>query len=70
MTTNLTRLIRYLGGVFPLGGGLAKVADLPTDITQNSVHEVSGHAEFTDVVARLSRRVRENDFDVLQDPVF
>jgi two-component system, NtrC family, sensor kinase len=60
----------YLGGVFPLGGGLAKVADLPTDITQNSVHEVSGHAEFTDVVARLCKRVRENDFDVLRTRFF
>jgi len=60
----------YLGGVFPLGGGLAKVADLPTDILQNSVHEVSGHTEFTDVVARLCRRVRDDDFDVLKTRFF
>jgi two-component system, NtrC family, sensor kinase len=60
----------YLGGVFPLGGGLAKVANLPTDITQNSVHEVSGHSEFTDLIARLSKRVRDQDFDVLKTRFF
>ena len=47
-----------MGGMFPMGGGLIRVAGLPTDLCQNSVHHVEGRAEFPDLVSRLNQRVR------------
>lgn len=60
----------YLGGLYPMGGGLIRVAGLPTDLSQNSVHHVEGRAEFRDLVARLTRRQGENSLGELQTRFF
>jgi two-component system NtrC family sensor kinase len=59
-----------LGGLYPMGGGLIRVAGLPTDLFQNSVHHVEGRAEFRDLIGRLAKCQGENRLGELQTRFF
>jgi two-component system NtrC family sensor kinase len=60
----------WLGGLYPIGGGLTRVAGLPTDIFQNAVHHVEGRAEFRDLVARFKKSQNDNLLGDLQTRFF
>jgi two-component system, NtrC family, sensor kinase len=62
--------VSYLGGIYPMGGGLIRSAGLPSDLFQNSVHHVAGRADFTDLVMRLNQRMSENRMSELQTRFF
>jgi signal transduction histidine kinase/Fe-S-cluster-containing hydrogenase component 2 len=46
----------YLGGIFPIPGGLARVAELPSDLLENHVFQISGVDEFIDGIERMRER--------------
>lgn len=60
----------YLGGIYPMEGGLIRVAELPTDIFQNAVHHVAGRGEFTDLINKLTTRIKQNKLGELQTRFF
>lgn len=60
----------FMGGIYPVEGGLIRAAGLPTDVFQNEVHHVSGKTQFTDLIAKLNNRVMENKLDSLQTRFF
>jgi signal transduction histidine kinase/Fe-S-cluster-containing hydrogenase component 2 len=45
-----------LGGIFPIPGGLARVAELPSDLLENHVFQISGIDEFVDGIERMRER--------------
>jgi two-component system, NtrC family, sensor kinase len=59
-----------LGGIFPVQGGLVRAAEIPCDLLENGIAEVSGPDSFTDLMTRLSRRVRESGFGDLETRLF
>ncbi|MBF0544091.1 MAG: histidine kinase [Candidatus Riflebacteria bacterium] len=59
-----------LGGLFPMQGGLIRVASLPTDLYQNSVHHVAGRAEFSDLIEKLNYRIQTNRLHELETRFF
>lgn len=45
-----------LGGIFPIPGGLARAAELPSDLLENHVFQLSGIDEFVDGIERMRER--------------
>jgi signal transduction histidine kinase len=50
-----------LGGIYPLAGGLLRVADMPSDPLYNYVSAVSGSDSFIELVERLRQRLSEGE---------
>lgn len=60
----------YLGGIFPVIGGLTRAAEIRSDLLENTVSEVSGPGAFIDLAERLMWRVREHQLDSLETRLF
>jgi two-component system, NtrC family, sensor kinase len=60
----------FLGGLYPMGGGLIRASGLPTDLFQNSVHHVEGRSAFRDLVMNLNQGIGENRLGELQTRFF
>jgi len=59
-----------LGSIYPLAGGLVRVAELPSGLDQNAVYQVGGREEFIDLVDKLKQRTSRNDMDSLETHFF
>ncbi len=59
-----------LGGVFPIPGGLISVADLPFDLLEPGVSELSRRELLLDTIERLQFRVREGNLNQLETRFF
>jgi signal transduction histidine kinase len=60
----------YLGGLFPMGGGLIRVAGLPADLFQNCVTHVEGRAAFRHLITKLNQSIQEGRIGELQTRFF
>ena len=60
----------FLGGVFPMQGGLLRAAELPVDPAENRVSEVAGAEAFVEFSRRLCQRLREGDMAELETRIF
>ena len=59
-----------LGALFPLPGGLVRVAGLPNDLLDDDCHSVTGMDEFIDAMTRLRARVVNGHLGVVQGRLF
>jgi two-component system, NtrC family, sensor kinase len=60
----------YLGGIFPVHGGLVRAAQLPLDPISNVVADVAGPDAFSDMVGRLRERAIAGTMDELDARLF
>ncbi|HEY3353769.1 MAG TPA: [Fe-Fe] hydrogenase large subunit C-terminal domain-containing protein [Polyangia bacterium] len=58
------------GGIFPIPGGLARVASLPTDVLESRIHTTLGVDGFADAIEGLKLRVARGDLDQLEARFF
>ena len=59
-----------LGSIYPVAGGLVKVAELPSGVDQNVVYPVEGREEFIDLVEKLKKRIFYKTMDLLETRFF
>jgi two-component system, NtrC family, sensor kinase len=60
----------YLGGIYPVSGGLTRGAEIPSDLTENRVADVCAPDGFTDLVARLQQHVRDGQLPQLETRLY
>jgi two-component system NtrC family sensor kinase len=60
----------YLGGIYPVSGGLTRGAEIPADLTDNQVAEVCAPDGFTDLVARLQQYMRDGQLTQLETRLY
>jgi two-component system, NtrC family, sensor kinase len=53
----------YLGGIYPVSGGLTRGAEIPSDVVESRVADVCGPDGFTDLVERLQQHVRDGQLE-------
>lgn len=59
-----------LGALFPMPGGLVRVAGIPHDLLDDDCHCVTGMDEFIDAMDRLRARVANGQLGVVQGRLF
>jgi signal transduction histidine kinase/Fe-S-cluster-containing hydrogenase component 2 len=60
----------YLGGIYPISGGLTRGAEISADLTDNKVADVCAPDGFTDLVARLQQHVHDGQLPQLETRLY
>jgi signal transduction histidine kinase/Fe-S-cluster-containing hydrogenase component 2 len=60
----------YLGGIYPISGGLTRGAEIPSDLTENQVADICAPDGFMDLVARLQQYVRDGQLSQLETRLY